>query len=519
MGHAGTLDPTASGLLVVVVGRATRLAQFVERAAQALRGDAAAGRRDRDRRRGGGGHRHRRHRGGRSRRRRCGARWPTSRRAPSRCRRRSRRSRWTASAPTGWRGRDGPPSCKPAAVRVHRLEVRRVALPDGGLHAGVLVRDVRPGHRAGRGPRPRHAGAPRRAAARRHRAVARRRGASTLADQTGRSLAAALRPMRELVAHLPAIEVGPELADADRPRREVRGGGAARGAGGGARGGRAAGGGAVPGRAVRPVGGAGRVTASSPRSAPSTACTAATGRCSRRSRGAPRPAAGSSLLVTFDPHPLEVVNPQAAPLLLTTPEEKRLVLAQSPLDRVAFVRVHARAGGVPARAVRAGGAGGALRRGGAGHRLRPRLRAGPGRRRRRSCARSAARDGFAVDVVPAVMADGHPISSTSIRRAVAGGDLAAAAHGLGRPYGVTGAGGAGRGAGPGASGVPTINLAPPHPRKLLPPDGVYAARVSWQGGSARRDGEPRRPADVRRGGARPRGAPVRLRRRASTARR
>lgn len=34
MGHAGTLDPFATGLLVVLVGRATRLARFVEAAAK-----------------------------------------------------------------------------------------------------------------------------------------------------------------------------------------------------------------------------------------------------------------------------------------------------------------------------------------------------------------------------------------------------------------------------------------------------------------------------------------------------
>ena len=31
VGHTGTLDPFASGLLVILLGRATRLAQFVER--------------------------------------------------------------------------------------------------------------------------------------------------------------------------------------------------------------------------------------------------------------------------------------------------------------------------------------------------------------------------------------------------------------------------------------------------------------------------------------------------------
>ncbi len=40
VGHAGTLDPFATGLLVVLVGRATRLARFVE--AMTKRYDAVA---------------------------------------------------------------------------------------------------------------------------------------------------------------------------------------------------------------------------------------------------------------------------------------------------------------------------------------------------------------------------------------------------------------------------------------------------------------------------------------------
>jgi riboflavin kinase/FMN adenylyltransferase len=188
---------------------------------------------------------------------------------------------------------------------------------------------------------------------------------------------------------------------------------------------------------------------------------------------------GTSLLVTFDPHPLEVVNPQAAPLLLTTPDEKRLILAQSPLDRVAFVPFsHELAEFTPERFVR--------------ELLEERFHVaelvigydhGFGRARAGDVAflrRLGERDGFAVDVVPAVMIDGRPVSSSLIRRAVAGGDLDSAAHALGRPYAVTGSvvHGAGRGR---AIGVPTVNLAPP-PRKLLPPDGVYAARVEWRGG-------------------------------------
>jgi riboflavin kinase/FMN adenylyltransferase len=46
----------------------------------------------------------------------------------------------------------------------------------------------------------------------------------------------------------------------------------------------------------------------------------------------------ASVLVTFEPHPLEVINPQAAPPLLTTDVERREILAQLPLDYVLFLR-------------------------------------------------------------------------------------------------------------------------------------------------------------------------------------
>ena len=54
----------------------------------------------------------------------------------------------------------------------------------------------------------------------------------------------------------------------------------------------------------------------------------------RRAKAAGR----ASVLVTFEPHPLEVVNPQAAPPLLTTGPERREILAQTPLDLAYFLR-------------------------------------------------------------------------------------------------------------------------------------------------------------------------------------
>lgn len=188
----------------------------------------------------------------------------------------------------------------------------------------------------------------------------------------------------------------------------------------------------------------------------------------------------ASVLVTFEPHPLEVVNPRAAPPLLTLGDEKRVILAQSAVDHVAFIPfTPALRDYPPERFVR--------------EILEERFHLdelvighdhGFGRGRAGDVEllrKVGAEDGFAVDVVPAVLLDGRPVSSTLIRRAVAGGDLHTAARALGRYYSVAGevTRGAGRGRG---IGIPTINLLPPSPRKLLPPDGVYAARVSWRGG-------------------------------------
>jgi len=182
----------------------------------------------------------------------------------------------------------------------------------------------------------------------------------------------------------------------------------------------------------------------------------------------------ASVLVTFDPHPLEVVNPAAAPKLLTLPEEKQELVAATPLDRMVLLPFTAEVAQLDAEAF--------VRRLRAEHGMQELVLGydhGFGRGRAGDVAlvrRLGAAQGFGVAVVDAVRDDGQPISSTLIRTAVAHGDLDAAARWLGRPYGILGrvVAGAGRGR---TIGVPTINLAPPDPRKLLPPDGVYAVRV------------------------------------------
>lgn len=189
-----------------------------------------------------------------------------------------------------------------------------------------------------------------------------------------------------------------------------------------------------------------------------------------------REAGSHSLLVTFEPHPLEVVNPAAARPLLSVGMEKFEVLAESGVDYcVVLPFTPALARYRPDEFI--------------DHVLRARFRMremlsgydngfGRGRSGDVETVRAlGARRGFRVEVVPpTTMDDGRPVSSTSIRRAVAGGDLRAAEQELGRPYSVNGRVGAGEGRGR-TLGFPTVNIPMPPPRKLLPPEGVYAVRV------------------------------------------
>lgn len=183
-----------------------------------------------------------------------------------------------------------------------------------------------------------------------------------------------------------------------------------------------------------------------------------------------------SLLVTFDPHPLEVVNPTAAPPLLTVGDEKLEVLAESGVNYVVIIPfTRDLAAYDAARFVDEVLVG--------RYRVRHLLMGhdhGLGRNRAgdegmlRTLGESR---GFSVEAVePVTSGQGQPVSSTAIRRAVAGGDLSRARDGLGRPYAVGGRVVRGEARGR-LLGFPTINIPLPSARKLLPPEGVYAVEV------------------------------------------
>jgi len=183
-----------------------------------------------------------------------------------------------------------------------------------------------------------------------------------------------------------------------------------------------------------------------------------------------------SLLVTFDPHPLEIVNPRAAPPLLTVGAERREILAQSKLDLLVMLAFdHRLSQYAPEQFVRLLIERFGLRELVIGHDHG----FGRGRAGDVDLLRVLGRElGFAVDVVQEVTVDDRPVSSTRVRRAVAGGDLETAARLLARPYSALGSvvQGTARGR---TLGYRTVNLRLADSRKLLPPDGVYAVRVEW----------------------------------------
>lgn len=183
-----------------------------------------------------------------------------------------------------------------------------------------------------------------------------------------------------------------------------------------------------------------------------------------------------SLVVTFDPHPLSVLRPGAAPQLLTTPGEKKELLALAGVEYVAVLRF--------TRELSMYSAGEFVQLV-----LRPRyaLRElvigydhglGRGREGDVDTLQQIGRElDFPVHVVSPVTDGDVAISSSRIREALLEGAVEWANQALGRPYWLTGSVVPGQGRGR-RLGFPTANLEVSHPEKLLPLEGIYAVRAT-----------------------------------------
>ena len=190
-----------------------------------------------------------------------------------------------------------------------------------------------------------------------------------------------------------------------------------------------------------------------------------------------RATGGSSLLLTFEPHPLKVLAPERAPRMLTTRRQKLALIETTGIEFLLILPFTKELADVTAdRFVTrylAGGLGAREVYVGANFNF-GRDRVGNAELLIRLCGDL----GIRAEQVAEVRYLDSPISSSRIRRALQSGEVELARELLGRPYVVEGSvvHGESRGA---RLGFPTANLEPRN--ELVPQDGVYVTEALVEG--------------------------------------
>lgn len=186
---------------------------------------------------------------------------------------------------------------------------------------------------------------------------------------------------------------------------------------------------------------------------------------------------GPALAVTFDPHPQQLLRPDAFQPTLTTVEHRAELLQGYGVDHVlvlavtpAFLQLSATdfferlvCAGLRARAIIEG------------------FNFGFGRKREGTTQvlqSLGERAGMRVTLVKACELDGKPVSTSRVRGELLAGNAAGARKLMGRPYRLTGIVGTGQKRGQ-TLGFPTANLQ--RVSTLVPGNGVYAVRVLHEG--------------------------------------
>lgn len=181
--------------------------------------------------------------------------------------------------------------------------------------------------------------------------------------------------------------------------------------------------------------------------------------------------ASTKTVLTFDPHPVEVLRPGTAPRLITTIDERIALLGSAGIDQVGVLDLSEIRELTPGEFVME-----VLVK---TMRMKE-LVLGPDFRFGRDRAgdvplllEMGRRHDFEVEIVDLVTDEDGPVSSSRIREMIESGRVSEAAEHLTTRFGVTGPviHGDKRGA---TIGFPTANMAPP-PRKVMPREGVYAA--------------------------------------------
>jgi riboflavin kinase/FMN adenylyltransferase len=192
---------------------------------------------------------------------------------------------------------------------------------------------------------------------------------------------------------------------------------------------------------------------------------------------------GRSVLITFDPHPREVLRPGTIVVYLSTPEERRDLIAALGVDAMLVLPFTEEFSRLTSREflerflVRGSGVAEMVE--GYNHHF--------GRNREgsvQSIQDLAKEFGFIATTVPQRNVDAVAVSSSAIRDFLQHGAVAPAARFLGRPYPVTGIviPGDRRGR---TLGFPTANIAPSFARKMIPQSGIYVVGVDCADGETR----------------------------------
>ncbi len=181
----------------------------------------------------------------------------------------------------------------------------------------------------------------------------------------------------------------------------------------------------------------------------------------------------SCVVLTFDPHPAQILRPAHAPRLLTSTPHKIRLLQELGIKDILILPFDAKLAALPAAQfiqllIQNAPS---LCEICVGHNWS----FGQGRKGNVDLLRElGAQLGFRVTEIGMIEMDGKPISSTRIREAIQAGDLTSAAKYLGRAYTILGTVVPGDSRGR-SIGFPTANLATHN--ELFPPNGVYAVHV------------------------------------------
>ena len=183
-----------------------------------------------------------------------------------------------------------------------------------------------------------------------------------------------------------------------------------------------------------------------------------------------------TVLVTFDPHPQEVLHPNEKFYILTTIDERIELLSDYDLDIIFVVNFTPEFSNITAeefcKEIMLGRIG--LRKVivGYNHAFGKNREGNP-----EKLKGFGEKYGFEVELIPQLLVENNPVSSSKIRSILNEGNVRLASKLLGRYYFINGVvvKGSGRGK---ELGIPTANIEPISLRKLMPNNGVYVVRVT-----------------------------------------